>query len=355
MKHPLIVSGVVACLGMSAPAQPTGEAKVFRNDGVQFWHSFRAVGMVNPSGIAPTSDFAAFYIADYDSDRIYVFDTAGGCLFDFGHAGLFAPTGVAFAPDDAVVYVCSEGTNDVQVFDAVGSFLFAFTGDGLSQPSDVAVTSDGAAVYVASRGTADIKVFDAVGSFLFAFSAPGLDPTLDPTGVALTSDDAVVYVANGRAAGGAIEVFTAVGQYLGSVAALDTPSDVTLDIDDAVLYAVSTGGNAVEVFDNQGTALLTMAGVAPLNGRSQLAMSIEDASFAVTNFGRLPRRGDLNCDGSVDFDDINPFVLALVGPAAYQAAYPQCDIRNGDVNEDCAVDFDDINPFVACLVGGQCP
>ncbi|MEW6252891.1 MAG: M14 family zinc carboxypeptidase, partial [Planctomycetota bacterium] len=62
-------------------------------------------------------------------------------------------------------------------------------------------------------------------------------------------------------------------------------------------------------------------------------------------------RGDMNCDDVVNFDDINPFVLALSNPAGYAAAYPQCDIMNGDVNGDGRVDFDDINPFVALLAG----
>jgi hypothetical protein len=62
--------------------------------------------------------------------------------------------------------------------------------------------------------------------------------------------------------------------------------------------------------------------------------------------------GDLNCDGIVDFDDINPFVLAISDPVAYAAAYPDCDILAGDCNGDGYVDFDDINPFVVLLSGG---
>jgi hypothetical protein len=66
----------------------------------------------------------------------------------------------------------------------------------------------------------------------------------------------------------------------------------------------------------------------------------------------LPRHvtlGDMNCDGVVDFRDINAFVLAISDPVAYAARYPDCDIRNGDVNGDGAVDFRDINPFVGLL------
>ena len=63
--------------------------------------------------------------------------------------------------------------------------------------------------------------------------------------------------------------------------------------------------------------------------------------------------GDLNCDSNVDFDDINPFVLALSGRAAYEAVYPDCNWLNGDCDEDGDVDFDDIDPFVAILTGGR--
>ena len=65
-------------------------------------------------------------------------------------------------------------------------------------------------------------------------------------------------------------------------------------------------------------------------------------------------RGDLNCDGVVNFDDINPFVLALNGQAGYLAHYPNCDWRQADCNCDGAVDFGDINPFVSCLSSGHC-
>jgi parallel beta-helix repeat protein len=68
---------------------------------------------------------------------------------------------------------------------------------------------------------------------------------------------------------------------------------------------------------------------------------------------RLP--GDMNCDGIVNFDDINPFVLALADAAAYYAQYPDCAYENADINGDTYVNFDDINPFVACLVNGGCP
>ncbi len=67
-------------------------------------------------------------------------------------------------------------------------------------------------------------------------------------------------------------------------------------------------------------------------------------TFAVVN-----TPGDMDCDGDVDFDDINPFVLALSGQAGYEAVWPDCRWLNGDVDGNGTVDFDDINPFVTLI------
>ncbi len=61
------------------------------------------------------------------------------------------------------------------------------------------------------------------------------------------------------------------------------------------------------------------------------------------------RRGDVNCDGVVDFRDINPFVLALTDPPEYQRRFPNCPLIAADCNGDGRVDFRDINAFVPLL------
>ena len=66
------------------------------------------------------------------------------------------------------------------------------------------------------------------------------------------------------------------------------------------------------------------------------------------------RHGDLNCDGTVDFGDINPFVLALANPTQYDVDFPDCDFLLADMNCDGTAWFEDINPFVACLSYGDC-
>ncbi len=63
-------------------------------------------------------------------------------------------------------------------------------------------------------------------------------------------------------------------------------------------------------------------------------------------------RGDMNCDGVVNFNDIDGFVVALVGEAAYEAAYPNCAHIQADTSQDMSVDFGDIDSFIAALIGG---
>ena len=64
-----------------------------------------------------------------------------------------------------------------------------------------------------------------------------------------------------------------------------------------------------------------------------------------------PQVGDLNCDGSTDVFDIDPFVLALTDPQSYAQTYPDCDADLADCNSDTSVDVFDIDAFVALLVG----
>ena len=60
-------------------------------------------------------------------------------------------------------------------------------------------------------------------------------------------------------------------------------------------------------------------------------------------------RGDVNCDGTIDFADINPFVALLTGGGGSEPVPPGCLTENADINGDGSVDFGDINPFVDLL------
>lgn len=75
--------------------------------------------------------------------------------------------------------------------------------------------------------------------------------------------------------------------------------------------------------------------------------SLFESHAYVDFYLRIP--GDMTCDGDIDNEDIDPFVLALTRPALYTAIWPACDFRLADVNLDGDVDNEDIDAFVELL------
>jgi hypothetical protein len=66
-----------------------------------------------------------------------------------------------------------------------------------------------------------------------------------------------------------------------------------------------------------------------------------------TSVPATPVLGDMDCDGTLSFADINPFVLALTDAAGYAQDFPACSLYNADINGDGTLDFGDINSYVA--------
>ena len=61
--------------------------------------------------------------------------------------------------------------------------------------------------------------------------------------------------------------------------------------------------------------------------------------------------GDMDCDGDIDFDDIDDFVLGLQDPQAYEDLRGIPPTVKGDTDGDGDLDFDDITGFVELLSG----
>jgi hypothetical protein len=118
------------------------------------------------------------------------------------------------------------------------------------------------------------------------------------------------------------------------------------------LYYQSTSKEFVEFLRDENTTNGTGQQLYDLWANNSLCPPETMATLTVVFTGAsVP--GDLNCDGTVGFGDINPFVLFLSDFAAWQTAYPACPPQNGDINGDGIYpDFGDINPFVALLTGG---
>ncbi len=60
--------------------------------------------------------------------------------------------------------------------------------------------------------------------------------------------------------------------------------------------------------------------------------------------------GDMNCDGELNGNDIDDFVVGVTDPAGYATAHPCCNISNGDFNDDGNFDAEDGDSFVINLL-----
>lgn len=159
----------------------------------------------------------------------------------------------------------------------------------------------------------------------------------------------------------------------------------TISFGATAVYDVEIGGaNAGTQFDQviaignatlNGTLRATLInGFAPTNGQTLQVLiaggrsgtfantqlppgfTVEYSGGTVTlRFQGVAGRGDLDCNGTVNNFDINPFVLAIADPAAYALMYPGCDINRADINGDGLVNNFDINGFVDCILDGACP
>jgi DNA-binding beta-propeller fold protein YncE len=118
------------------------------------------------------------YVADFDNNRIQVFDENGEVLKSFGSKGnvpaqFDKPSDVAIDEND-FLYVADQGNNRVQIFDAEGNYLTSFgsIGNGPSSfPELTGVAAHAGKIYVANEGQDQIKVFQLNKSSL----APQLD------------------------------------------------------------------------------------------------------------------------------------------------------------------------------------
>ena len=78
-----------------------------------------------------------------------------------------------------------------------------------------------------------------------------------------------------------------------------------------------------------------------------------DVQFAMTfDSAPEPMPGDMDCSGDVDFADVAPFVMALLDPDGYDAAFPECDKNLADMNVDALRNGGDVPDFVNAVLAG---
>jgi hypothetical protein len=129
------------------------------------------------------------------------------------------------------------------------------------------------------------------------------------------------------------------------VGANRNPDGIGLDLAAGKVY----WGQITELFENISKLMrMNLDGSQPEDVTASDFGLIPDVTLGPTHSFA---RGDLNCDGVINFDDINAFVLALTDISGYLEQYPACNRNLADCNLDGYVDFNDINAFVAILSG----
>ncbi|MCH7872808.1 MAG: DUF1028 domain-containing protein [Planctomycetes bacterium] len=91
-------------------------------------------------------------------------------------------------------------------------------------------------------------------------------------------------------------------------------------------------------------------------GLDVLRVTVEHANRSVILIPllelRIAERGDMNADGSIDANDIEPFILALFDPDEYERRFPDIPrVAIGDMNLDGELNSADIEGFIEALFG----
>jgi hypothetical protein len=168
--------------------------------------------------------------------------------------------------------------------------------------------------------------------------------------VYVTDDDAYLVVGHGTdATARTFSIDPATGAltptgFLFDVGLQGTLGDVR--VMDSLLFITD---NSTAIDGLMGLYSFTLGADGSLTQNGPMVSTTGIAPRAIATWRPPGLRGDVNCDGNIDFFDIDPFLLALFDPAAYAIAFPDCDLSRADVNGDTLVNFFDIDPFVDLL------
>ncbi len=220
---------------------------------------------------------------------------------------------------------------------------------------ELAISPDGTKLYAAGGITHVVLGFHigTDGKLTPMAGSPFPEFGSSPSNVSVSSDNLYLLVGHGTDAtvrSASIDQTSGALTYTGhmfDVGLQGTLGDVQ-SLDD--LFFVTDNSTAIDGVMGVYSFTLGADGSFTQNGLLTSTEGIGPRSIAVWKPSFL--LGDLNCDGGVDFGDINPFIQILTDPAAWQATYPTCPPANGDINTDGTIDFGDINPFIALLTAG---
>lgn len=218
---------------------------------------------------------------------------------------------------------------------------------------ELAVSHDGTKLYgaggISDGGNKVVGMtINPDGTLTGMDGTPFISPGASPSNVFLTGDDSVLIVGHGTDA--TVRTLL-VNPVTGALTASPYMFDVGLQ---GTLGDVRTMGDFMFVTDNS-TATDGIMGVYSFKVAPDGSLNMNGPGAYSTN-GIAPRSlatwvpqpplGDLNCDLTVNLNDVDPFVQALLDPMGFGG----CDVNLADVNQDTFIDGLDAGPFINLLV-----
>lgn len=171
MKFALLSITVLMCIGVACSGDGVVEPRGDTEIAAWGWYERLSGGgegeFYNPAGLAIGPD-GALYVADYNNDRVQVFDRVGRPIRQWRLPGIGWP----IATDaEGNVYVANTTTDRIFKFDSEGRALLSWGGAGsdpgqFKHPQSIAVDSRAGRVYVGDGNRRDVQVFTTDGEYL---------------------------------------------------------------------------------------------------------------------------------------------------------------------------------------------
>jgi YVTN family beta-propeller protein len=268
------------------------------------------------SGMTLSPDGATLVTCGTYDDNLSIIDTAAWVERKRVAVGDF-PVRAVFSPDGSLIYVTNKYSNTVSVVSNAGaaSALVDTIAVG-DQPFQMAVKPAGTKLYVGNFADKTISVIDLPANLVTnTIPLPPTGGAGEPVGLHVSADGGSLYVA---ANGADFHV-------------IDTATETIVD-------TLNIGLAPAELVFHDASR------------RAFIPSPYGDDGLTIIAVAPPVCRGDTNCDGQVDFGDINSFVDAIV----YDI---YCDEtgENADIDENGSVGFEDINPFVELVTTNPLP
>jgi 6-phosphogluconolactonase (cycloisomerase 2 family) len=262
-------------------------------------------------------------------------------------------------PSRQYVYANDSGANVVRAFQVgVNGALSLIDTEstGSTFPLELAVTRDGRRLYAAggisNGGNKIIGLnINPDGTLSPMSGSPYVSPGASPSNV--FTDDSGKFAFAGHGTDATVRTFEIDGVsgalistgFFFDVGLQGTLGDVAARVG---LMFVTDNSTAIDGIQGVYSFTVNSDGSLTQNGPINVTQGIAPRSIATW----IPRlKGDMNCNGIVSLVDLPLFVQALVDPDAYTQENPGCDLLLADMNDSGTVDGDDVQPYVGVLFG----